>query len=169
MSFDKNYDVEDWLNIIMNSEFVVTDSFHAACFSVIFNKPLIFLLNNTKLYSRLDNLFKHFKIKPLVITENDYAEKLQNFRIPSYNFDIANKQLENDSKIFKEWMLEAMNKKVNKVSDLNDIYKKEIGKLKHDNFTLKQDNQVLEQKLQQMTQHANNLQEMYDAVHQSFS
>lgn len=33
--------VEDWINNIKNSEFVVTDSFHCLCFSIIFRKKFV--------------------------------------------------------------------------------------------------------------------------------
>ena len=155
------------MNFIKNCEFLVTDSFHAACFSIIFNKPLVYLLNDEKLYTRLNNLFSHYKIKPYIVTKNDYIKKLSNFSIPEYDFTFANKQVKEDSKRFKEWMIRAMNKEIN--SNHEDSFMNEIGRIKHENFQLKQDKEVLENRLRDMTQHANNLQEMYNDVHKSFS
>ncbi len=38
--------VKEWLFLYKNSVFVVTDSFHGACFSIIFKKPFIVMKNN---------------------------------------------------------------------------------------------------------------------------
>lgn len=40
--------IEFWLSQIMNSSFVVTDSFHGMVFSIIFNKPFVVLVNERR-------------------------------------------------------------------------------------------------------------------------
>lgn len=40
---NKFYEVSDWLNYIKNAEFVITDSFHGVCFSIIFRKNFIYI------------------------------------------------------------------------------------------------------------------------------
>lgn len=41
ISLKKNIMVEDWLYLVRHSEWIVTDSFHAYCFSMIFKKRII--------------------------------------------------------------------------------------------------------------------------------
>ena len=41
--FQPNICSEDWLKALIESEYVVTDSFHAVCFSIIFNKKFVFV------------------------------------------------------------------------------------------------------------------------------
>lgn len=50
--------VEDWLSHIKNARIVVTDSFHAAVFSLIYNVPFIVLLNRERGASRINTLLK---------------------------------------------------------------------------------------------------------------
>ena len=76
LEFGKNYTVEEWLNYVANAEIVVTDSFHAVCFSILFNRPFIYLLKNAELYQRLENVFQHYQIDAIVVTEDDYKEIL---------------------------------------------------------------------------------------------
>lgn len=48
--------VEDWLYHIRNARFIVTDSFHAAVFSLIFNVPFVVLSNDKRGASRISTL-----------------------------------------------------------------------------------------------------------------
>lgn len=41
----KQYEIEDFVYLFINSEFVITDSFHGTCFSVIYKKNFISLVN----------------------------------------------------------------------------------------------------------------------------
>lgn len=54
--------VEDWLGYILNASCIITDSFHAAVFSIIFNRPFYVFIssNNTlgKRSMRIDNLLE---------------------------------------------------------------------------------------------------------------
>lgn len=55
----ENLSVEEWLNNIKNAEFVITNSFHCICFSIIFRKKFIILNNNwgvSRITSLLDSL-----------------------------------------------------------------------------------------------------------------
>ncbi len=47
---DKNRfnSVEDWLNAIISCKCLITDSFHGACFAIIFNKPFICIRNEDR-------------------------------------------------------------------------------------------------------------------------
>ena len=52
--------VEDWLKGIDTSSLVITDSFHGVVFSIIFNKPFIFLMNENRGATRFSSLFQTF-------------------------------------------------------------------------------------------------------------
>lgn len=59
---------QEWLSIIHNADCVVTDSFHGAAFSIIFNKNVyISLASSTK--SRLETLVDTYGLEEQVITE----------------------------------------------------------------------------------------------------
>ncbi len=54
--------VEDWLYLLKNSDYVVTDSFHGTCFAILFNKPFICLANTDRGGSRFTSLFDTFPL-----------------------------------------------------------------------------------------------------------
>lgn len=53
--------VEDWICGFRDADFVVTDSFHACVFSIIFNKPFVVIPNYTRGVSRFESLLTLFK------------------------------------------------------------------------------------------------------------
>ena len=61
--------VEQWLRGFYDAEFVVTDSFHACVFSILFNKPFIIYGNKSRGMSRFDSLLSQLGLKDLLITD----------------------------------------------------------------------------------------------------
>lgn len=95
----KKTSIEDWLCAISNAEIVITDSFHGCVFSIIFRKPLIFIMNEDRGNARFDSLIEKFGIDNNLlstpndlISEKDYflpsdvEEKLVDYRQISNNF-----------------------------------------------------------------------------------
>ena len=52
--------VEQWLRGFYDAEFVITDSFHACVFSIIFNKPFIAIGNQGRGLSRFSSLLEEY-------------------------------------------------------------------------------------------------------------
>lgn len=91
--------IEDWLYAMSSANIVVTDSFHGCIFSIIFGKPLIFIMNSERGNARFDSLikmfglennlvatFKEFDIHKDYSLPNDIEEKLFNYRQISHQF-----------------------------------------------------------------------------------
>ena len=65
--------VEEWLQAFVDAEFVITDSFHACVFSIIFEKPFIVIGNYERGLSRFTSLLEMFGITHhLIYTANEY-------------------------------------------------------------------------------------------------
>lgn len=62
--------VELWLNGFREAKYVITDSFHACVFSIIFNKPFAVLPNNFRGLSRFETLLKTFGLDDRVVKNN---------------------------------------------------------------------------------------------------
>ncbi len=68
--------VEQWLRGFYDAEFVITDSFHACVFSILFNKPFIAIGNSVRGMSRFSSLLGMFGLEDRLITNiSDYSEK----------------------------------------------------------------------------------------------
>ena len=62
--------VEQWLRGFMDAKFVVTDSFHACVFSIIFNKPFVVIGNKERGMARFISLLSMFGLEERLIDMN---------------------------------------------------------------------------------------------------
>ena len=67
-----------WLRGFMDSEFVITDSFHGTVFSIIFNKPFLAIGNTKRGITRFISLLKMFGLEDRLIQpgNNDITKKI---------------------------------------------------------------------------------------------
>ncbi len=63
--------VEQWLRNFKEAEFIITDSFHACVFSIIFGKPFVVIGNEKRGISRYDSLFSMLSMKNHLIRSID--------------------------------------------------------------------------------------------------
>ncbi|MDD6252620.1 MAG: polysaccharide pyruvyl transferase family protein [Bacteroidales bacterium] len=67
---EADYSIESWLQEIINAEIVITDSFHASVFSILFNKKFVICRNEKRGNARLQSLLKSFT----TITEEELLD-----------------------------------------------------------------------------------------------
>lgn len=90
--FEKNTGPSELLGYIINADFVLSASFHATMFSIIFNKPFATILPNEQTNERIEGLLRYFGLENRIIRsttdvmmlkqEIDYAsvnDKLKEF------------------------------------------------------------------------------------------
>lgn len=89
--------VEKWLRGFYDADFVVTDSFHACVFSIIFGKPFIAYCNKNMSLSRFESLLALFSLEDRLTTSSTVKsmtdidwykveKKLESLRNESNNF-----------------------------------------------------------------------------------
>lgn len=80
--------VEKWLKGFYDAKIVVTDSFHACVFSIIFHKPFIAILNEQRGASRFHSLLKMFNLEDRILVPNvmNTFEKIEE-PLPSSVYD----------------------------------------------------------------------------------
>lgn len=65
--------IEQWLKCILESSFIVTDSFHGCVFSILFGKPFVAIANINRGLCRFDSLLRMFELeKHLLLNCKDY-------------------------------------------------------------------------------------------------
>lgn len=91
------YDVDpfDFIHLVRDAKYVVTDSFHGSVFSILFHKKfLTFYRQDPKTkgstHSRIDSLFGMFKIKDRIFCGGDILSQMQN----EINYDFVDRTLE---------------------------------------------------------------------------
>lgn len=71
----------EWLNEIRNAEYIITNSFHATVFSILFQKQFVVLTHDVGGQNRLETLFNSLGIKGCTATTIDGAKEIINNRI----------------------------------------------------------------------------------------
>lgn len=67
--------IEQWLRGFYDADYVVTDSFHACVFSIIFGKPFVVYANNQRGTTRFESLLQQFSLTNcLVLTSEEFQE-----------------------------------------------------------------------------------------------
>ncbi len=79
--------VEQWLNGFDKAKFVITDSFHACVFSIIFKKPFVVFQNESRGSSRIRNLLSMFDLENHLVNENSEILGIQNYEIPEFVYE----------------------------------------------------------------------------------
>ena len=62
--------VENWVQAFYDSDFVVTDSFHAVAFSIIFNKPFYVIINEGRGSARFESILSQFNLRNRIIRDD---------------------------------------------------------------------------------------------------
>ncbi|MDE6622851.1 MAG: polysaccharide pyruvyl transferase family protein [Alistipes sp.] len=79
--------VEDWISNIYYSSVVVTDSFHGAVFSILFNKPFVVKLNGTRGNTRLESLLSDFGLTDCLCSD------IEHMKVPTIDWTKVNARL----------------------------------------------------------------------------
>lgn len=70
--------VETWLRGFYDAEFIITDSFHACVFSILFQKQFVVIGNKSRGLARIESLFKRLGIENRFVEENKGVKAMEN-------------------------------------------------------------------------------------------
>lgn len=104
---DKFYNPLEFIKLIKNSEYVVTTSFHATVFSIIFNKKFWVVPHKTT-GSRVTDLLKKLNISNRAVNSLEEFKKL-NFD-EDIDYENVNKILEKEREKSINWLIDAIEK-----------------------------------------------------------
>ena len=110
MEYLTEEDVCIWLSCFKNAEFVVTDSFHGVCFSIIFHRPFIVKKNNTRGGRRFECLLSMVGLESHMVTEEEQVKDKFDDIILNGKIDYAvvDYRLEKEKKKGIEWLKNAI-------------------------------------------------------------
>ncbi len=93
-----NLAIEEWLAAIKNCKFLITNSFHATCFAIIFNKPFICLAKDMGASPRFESLFELLGLNIPCI--NNINEIYQKDCIINLDYEKVNPKISQEAKKF---------------------------------------------------------------------
>ena len=103
---------EDWLNNIMKSDFVVTDSFHGMCFSLIFEKQFIAISNENRGAIRFQDLLEQLDLSDrLVDLSKTSAADIGKLTGCTIDYGTVTKKIQHLSKKSLQWLSDAIRSK----------------------------------------------------------
>lgn len=97
--------IENWLCGFRDASVVITDSFHACVFSIIFDTPFIVLKNHNRGYARIESLLGKLGLEKNIYEEGMSLKDVSKFGIP----DEAKHRLQLMIKDSKSFLSESLN------------------------------------------------------------
>ena len=95
-----NAGVQEFLSAIANAEIVFTNSFHAICFSMIFNRE--FYVFSRKYNGKIRDICQLFDLDDRFLSDDNFEIK------EKINYDLLNKKIENKISYSKKWLDAAL-------------------------------------------------------------
>ena len=105
---------EDFIALIKNAQYVVTDSFHGVCFSIIFNKQFLAVYNERRGLSRFKTLEKQFGIGNQFIKEFIGKEKIIEIINSKIDYENIEKIKQKESEASIRWLKSSIEKEKTK-------------------------------------------------------
>ena len=115
---------EAFLSSIKNAKYFITDSFHGACFALIFNKKVICLTNEKRGNSRFENLRLKFNISHLFYQELQDIVNREDELFETFDYQYFIEVIENERNKTKQWLKNDFNtdKKKSFLINTNESY-----------------------------------------------
>ncbi len=114
--------IENWLWYIKNAKFVVTDSFHGTCFSIIFNKQFAVLPHEHEYPSRFITIDRITGLSSRFFYKNKDIYKSKDL-FKEIDYEKVNKKIEQEAKRSIDWLKNALDStKTKKLSYEQEMY-----------------------------------------------
>lgn len=121
--------IEDLIYHIKNADFIVTDSYHGMCFSLIYRKTFLALINRARGASRFETLAEDFQIKERMI--ENLQEALDNpYLLKNMDYNGISDRIREETERSKQWLNSALFSKIKKSYSDYDLIVKEILEMK---------------------------------------
>ncbi|WP_049945708.1 polysaccharide pyruvyl transferase family protein [Butyrivibrio sp. LC3010] len=106
--------VEDWLKLLQGCKLVISDSFHAYCFSVIFQKNILSISKDQACLDRMSSLANMLHLeKPLTYPELMGLSTEDVLNYVNRDYEHINNILDKVISASKNWLIDAIGQKVN--------------------------------------------------------
>ena len=107
--------VEDYLYVVKNSDFIITNSFHGLCFAIIYNKDFIFIDETTRKKhplipkdARIESILKMLNLEERIIFENEDISLIDSILHKKINYNYVNNKLKDYINFSSNYLKEAL-------------------------------------------------------------
>ena len=108
VDFQRGVCCEEWLNNIINSKVVITDSFHGMCFAIIFQKPFVAICNKERGSVRFIDLLSRLGLMDRLITEQEKLDNILEIFHQDIDYVSVNNIIEKEKIRSQQWLCNAL-------------------------------------------------------------
>ena len=116
---------EEFLYLIKNAEFIITDSFHGTMFSILFNKPFLAVGNHARGYERFEELLGRFGLKDRLVPDPDNISQNEKYLEP-VDYTEVNRIADEEKAKTLEWIKHAADIPEDKQPASVQLWKKQM-------------------------------------------
>ncbi len=101
--------VEEWVSLIQNSKFIITDSYHGMCLSIVFRKQFCVIYDSEKYTGiwRFNDLLGKLGLKHRLLTSYDKESLIELYKT-NIDYDAIYQILNKEISKSKKWLVEAV-------------------------------------------------------------
>lgn len=104
-------EIEQWMRLMMDADFVYTDSFHGTCFAIIYHKNFCTIKNNKRGDSRFRSLMQMTGLEEHLIEEDHISrDTLLLLEKEDINYEIVDALIRKEYQRSFEWLKMAVNR-----------------------------------------------------------
>lgn len=102
--------IEEWLSVVADSEFYITDSFHGACFAIIFEKQfaVVFNKDNWRGFERIRDILDRLGLESRYIDSDSNGEDIQRLIEEPIDYNNVNEKLNKEKYYSREWLINSL-------------------------------------------------------------
>lgn len=119
----ENLSIENWLYLIKNCKFFISDSYHGSCFAEIFNKEFVCVNKNVITSTRMQSMFDDLGIEHRLFSSFDDIDIDQIISSP-INYSFVNKRIKDLVGIGTSFLLNALENKKSRECVKGDLKEK---------------------------------------------
>lgn len=154
---------EDWLRAILDSDFVVTDSFHGTCFAILFQKPFICIGNSYRGISRFTSLLRLLHLEERMVDDLSGASALS-ICMKRLDYAPVMQILQQEIAKSKAWLIQALQCPHDPATSGYDLLDERVGILEPLQLENRKRGLATESWLSNSHQRINRLEELYPRI-----
>ena len=123
----ESLEIEDWLYLIQHAKYVLTDSFHGTCFSIIYRKKFVTFANIQRGIDRFNTVLGKCGLMHRMIFR---PKEAVNIYLKEIDYDDVNDKMNKFVNKSKIWLYEALNMNKPEKASAYDIFMRRMREMK---------------------------------------